>query len=120
MEVDPSSSAASSPPLASSPPTPVGKPPPIPAAKSLPSHPSKLAKLGPDPCTHVLYFDLVVPNAQTAGLDHLGCYCLSLTQVMEELFKVDNTISLFPYGLPQSPEGNTLRWAPLWVNPSPS
>ncbi len=122
MEVDPSPSAASSLPPASSPPTPVGKPTPIPAAKSLHSQPSNHAKLGPDPCAHVLYFDLlVVPNAQTAGLDHVGCYCLSLTQVMEALFKVNNTISLFPYGLPQSSECNILsRWAPLWVNPSPS
>jgi len=87
----------------------VGKPPPIPAAKSLPSQSSNHAKLGPDLCTHVLYFDLVVPNAQTAGLDHVGCYHLSLTWVMEALFKVDNTISLFPYGLPQSSECNILK-----------
>jgi len=56
--------------------------------------------LGPDPHAHVLYFDLVVPNAQTAGLDIVGSYHLSLTRVMEALFKVDNTISFFPFGLP--------------------
>jgi len=101
MEVELSSSAASSPPPASSSPTPLANPPPTLTAKSLPSQPPRQAKLGPDPQAHVLYFDLVVANALTVGMDHMGCYCLSLIQVMEELFKVDNMISLFPYGLPQ-------------------
>ncbi len=109
MEVNPSSFTASSPPPASSPPTPVCKPLSTPASKSLSSQASKQAKLGPDPCAHVLYFDLIVPNAQTAGLDHVGCYCLSLTRIMEALFKVDNTISFFPFGLPQSSESNILK-----------
>jgi len=52
---------------------------------------------GPDPHNHLLYFDLVVPNAPTVGSDLVGSYHLSLVHVVEELYKVDNTISLFPY-----------------------
>jgi len=79
MEGDLSPPTTSSPPLASSPPTPVGKPPPTSAAKSLPSQAPNHARLGPDPHAHILYFNLVVPNAQTAGLDIVGSYCLSIT-----------------------------------------
>jgi len=38
------------------------------------------------------------------GSDLVGSYCLSLVWVVEELYKVDNTISLFPYGKPDSDE----------------
>ncbi len=72
------------------------KPPPTPAPKYLPRQALNHAQLGPNPCAHVLYFDLVVPNALTAGLDIVGSYCLSLIQLMEALFKVDSMISFFP------------------------
>jgi len=53
-------------------------------------------------------------------MDHVGCYHLSLIWVMEELFKVDSMISLFPYGLPQSPKSTVLKMGSTMVNPSPS
>jgi len=59
---------------------------------------SQYCRYGPDPRNHLLYFDLVVPNAPTVGSDMVASYHLSLIRVVEELYKVDNTISLFPYG----------------------
>jgi len=43
------------------------------------------------------------------GSDLVGSYCLSLVWVVEELYKVDNTISLFPYGKPDSNESLILK-----------
>jgi len=42
-------------------------------------------------------------------LDHVGSYHHSLIQIMDELFKVDSTISFFPYGLPNSDEATILK-----------
>jgi len=109
MEVSPSPPSTSSPPPTSLTPPPARKLPPTPASKSLTNQASHHTPPGPDPRAHILYFDLVVPNAPTAGLDIVGSYHLSLIRMMEALFKVDNTISFFPFGLPQSSECDVLK-----------
>ena len=53
---------------------------------------------------------MVIPNAKTMGLDHVGCYRHSLTHTLDELFKVDSSISLFPYGLTLSDEAEVLKF----------
>jgi len=101
---------------------PVHAPPPasppnsaLPASQASTSAPpaskasSQFYQPGPDPRNHLLYFDLVVPNALTVGSDLVGSYRLSLVRVVEELYKVDNTISLFPYGKPDSDESIILK-----------
>ncbi len=75
------------------------------------SHSShQLLHSGPDPHRHLLYFDLVIPNAKTVGLDHVGSYRHSLAHAMDKLYKVGSTISLFPYGLPFSEESEILKY----------
>jgi len=77
--------------------------PPSPHSSGHLSHP------GPAPRRHLLYFDMVIPNAATVGLDHVGSYRHSLIRSMDEVFKVDSSISLFPYGLPLSNEAEVLK-----------
>ncbi len=95
--------------------SPMATPPPLAASLptySLPvSHNScQSSHSGPDPCQHLLYFDLVIPNAKTVGLDHVDSYCCSLVCTMDKLYKVDSTISLFPFGLPFSEESAVLKF----------
>jgi len=54
------------------------------------------------------------------GSDLVGSYHLSLVGVVEELYKVDNTISLFPYGKPDSNESIILKMGSSLGDPSPS
>jgi len=77
--------------------------PPAPHSTGHLSHP------GPVPRKHLLYFDMVIPNAATVGLDHVGSYRRSLIRSLDEVFKVDSSISLFPYGLPLSNEAEVLK-----------
>jgi len=100
---------------------------PLPPATSLPNCTSPAPhstgqpfQPGPDPCKHLLYFDLVIPNAKTVGLDHVGSYCHSLVCTLDKLFKVDSSISLFPYGLPSPRKLRSLNLAPLWGTLSPN
>jgi len=64
---------------------------------------------GPDPHQHLLYFDVVIPNAELAGQDMVASYRQSLVNYMEELFKVDSTISLFPFGQSFPDESSVLK-----------
>jgi len=52
---------------------------------------------------------MVIPNAKTVGLDHVGSYRRSLLRTLDELFKVDSSIYIFPYGLPLSNDAEVLK-----------
>jgi len=99
IQVDPSPTATSSPPTTSPP----NRTSPTPHSFDQPLLP------GPDPCKHLLYFDMVIPNAKTVGLDHVGSYRRSLLRTLDELFKVDSSLYIFPYGLPLSNDAEVLK-----------
>jgi len=111
MDVDPSPSQASVSAMEVDP-SPTSLPPAAFLPAQLPTRAPKsslVSQFGPDPRRHLLYFDVVVPNAKKIGQDMVGSYRQSLVLFMDELLKVDSTVSLFPYGLPSSVESVVLK-----------
>jgi len=109
-KVAPSLAAISSPPTTSLP----NCTPPAPHSTGQLFHP------GPVPRKHLLYFDMVIPNAETVGLDHVGSYRCSLIHSLDEVIKVDSSISLFPMVFPSPTKLWSLNLAPLWEIRSPN